>query len=97
MAASSAEPLLRSRAFTPPCGAEISQFQDDIENDRDVGATLYGVDVDSPFAQQAFREGTSPGFQVLSDSNTEVIEEYGVKVDFDDWATTGWPGVPSPS
>ena len=76
-------------AFTPPCKEEMSQFQSDIDQYRDMGATLYGVSVDSPFAQKAFREENGFEFAMLSDSNKDVIEDYGVKIDFADMGYYG--------
>ncbi len=71
-------------AFTPPCRQEMAQFQDDIDAYRDLGATLYGVSVDSPFAQNAFRDQNGFEFGMLSDSNKELIEDYGVSIDMAD-------------
>ncbi|MFB6142059.1 MAG: redoxin domain-containing protein [Halorientalis sp.] len=76
-------------AFTPPCREEMSHFQDDIDAYREMGATLYGVSVDSPFAQKAFREENGFEFDMLSDSNKEVIEDYGVAIDFADMGYYG--------
>jgi peroxiredoxin len=77
-------------AFTPPCRQEMSQFQADIDRYREMGATLYGVSVDSPFAQNAFREENGFEFGMVSDSNKEIIDDYGVTIDMDD---IGYYGV----
>ena len=71
-------------AFTPPCRQEMSQFQADIDTYRELGATLYGVSVDSPFAQNAFREENGFEFGMISDSNKEIIDDYGVRIDMAD-------------
>lgn len=71
-------------AFTPPCQQEMSQFQNDIDNYREMGATLYGVSVDSPFAQNAFRGQNGFEFGMISDSNKEIIDDYGVSIDMPD-------------
>jgi len=76
-------------AFTPPCREEMSQFQEDIDRYREMGATLYGVSVDSPFAQHEFREQNGFEFGMLSDSNKGVIEAYGVSTDFADMGYYG--------
>jgi peroxiredoxin len=76
-------------AFTPPCKEEMSHFQDDIDAYREMGATLYGISVDSPFAQKAFREENGFEFDMLSDSNKEVIDAYDVEIDFADMGYYG--------
>lgn len=59
----------------------MSHFQQDIERYRELGATLYGVSVDPPFAQNTFREENGFEFGMLSDTNKEVIEAYDVVMD----------------
>ena len=77
-------------AFTPPCREEMSQFQADIDKYRDMGATLYGVSVDSPFAQNAFRDENGFEFGMFSDTNKEIIDDYEVSIDM---ADIGYYGV----
>jgi peroxiredoxin len=77
-------------AFTPACRDEMAQFQTDIERYQDLGATLYGVSVDSPFAQHEFREQNGFEFGMLSDSNKDLIADYDVSIDF---ADLGYHGV----
>ncbi|MFC7132947.1 MULTISPECIES: redoxin domain-containing protein [Salinibaculum] len=71
-------------AFTPPCKQEMAQFQNDIDQYRELGATLYGVSVDSPFAQNAFRDENGFEFGMVSDTNKEIIADYDVSIDMAD-------------
>jgi peroxiredoxin len=69
-------------AFTSVCSHEMNEFQDRLEAFEDMGATVYGISVDSPFAQNEFRDKLGLRFDLISDSNKEVIEQYGVSMDF---------------
>jgi peroxiredoxin len=71
-------------AFTSPCQQEMSSFQEEIDDYREMGAALYGVSVDSPFAQNEFREQFGFEFGMLSDSRKELIEAYDVSIDMAD-------------
>jgi peroxiredoxin len=51
---------------------------------------VYGVSVDSPFSQNAFRDELGLEFDLISDSGKEVIDTYGISMDFED---LGVPGV----
>jgi len=69
-------------AFTSVCSHEMSEFGDRIENFEGVGATVYGVSVDSPFALNEFRDKLGVEFGMISDDRGEIIEKYGVSMDF---------------
>jgi peroxiredoxin len=71
-------------AFTPPCTQEMQTFQESIDEYESMGATLYGVSVDTPFSQNAFREEHGFEFGMLSDTNKELIDAYGVSIDMAD-------------
>jgi peroxiredoxin len=77
-------------AFTSVCSHEMNAFQDDLSAFEDAGATVYGVSVDSPFAQNEFREKLGLEFDLISDSGKEVIDAYDVSMDFE---ALGVPGV----
>jgi len=77
-------------AFTPPCREEMARFQEDIDRYRELGATLLGVSVDTPFAQHEFREQNGFEFGMLSDTNKHLIDAYGVAIDMTD---LGYYGV----
>lgn len=70
-------------AFTGVCTTEMCAFEDELADFEDVGATVYGISVDLPFAQNEFREQNDLSFGVLSDHAKELIEAYDVEMDFD--------------
>ncbi|MEF8881921.1 MAG: redoxin domain-containing protein [Halapricum sp.] len=71
-------------AFTGVCTHEMNAFQDDLADFEAAGATVYGISVDSPFALNAFRDELGLEFDLISDADKEVIEEYGIPMDFED-------------
>ncbi|GGL58794.1 redoxin domain-containing protein [Halocalculus aciditolerans] len=70
-------------AFTGTCTTEMCTFQDQLAGFEDVGATVYGVSVDLPFAQNAFRSAEGLTFGLLSDHEKELVDAYDVRMDFD--------------
>ncbi|WP_439025987.1 redoxin domain-containing protein [Haloarchaeobius sp. DT45] len=76
-------------AFTGVCTTEMCTFQDQLAGFEDVGATVYGVSVDSPFSLNEFREKNGLEFGLVSDFNKEIIDDYGVRMDFDDLGVYG--------
>ncbi|WP_115862604.1 redoxin domain-containing protein [Halorussus litoreus] len=77
-------------AFTGVCTSEMNAFEDELAAFEEAGATVYGISVDSPFALNEFREQEGLSFGLVSDSNKEIIEDYGVEMDF---ADMGYYGV----
>jgi len=77
-------------AFTDPCTDEMCTFRDTLADYEDVGATVYGVSVDTPFALNEWREANDLTFGLVSDTNKEIIDAYGVSIDF---ADLGYYGV----
>jgi peroxiredoxin len=76
-------------AFTGTCRTEMRTFQDRLEAFQDAGATVYGVSVDSPFALEEFREQHAIEFGLLSDFQKDVVDDYGVRMDFADLGVYG--------
>jgi peroxiredoxin len=76
-------------AFTEVCSHELSTFQERLSEFADAGATVYGVSVDSPFSLNAFRDELDLSFDLLSDFEKEVIEQYGVAMDFTSLGVNG--------
>ncbi len=76
-------------AFTGVCSHEMSTFQDRLESFEDIGATVYGISVDSPFALNEFRDKLDLNFDLISDADKEVIEQYGIGMDFADLGVHG--------
>lgn len=71
-------------AFTSVCTGEMRTLDDRMDAYDAVGATVYGVSVDSPFALNAFREDNGLDFALVSDANREIIKKYDVSMDFDE-------------
>jgi peroxiredoxin len=77
-------------AFTSVCTSEMNTLQGDLDQFEEIGATLYGVSVDTPFALNEFREQNELEFGLISDTNKEIIDAYDVSMDF---ADMGYHGV----
>jgi len=65
-------------AFTSVCTNEMCEFRDELSEFEALDASVYGVSVDGPFAQQAFIEDNDLNFPMLSDFDHEVIEAYDI-------------------
>lgn len=72
-------------AFTEVCTHEMNAFQDRLDRFDELGATVYGVSVDSPFVLNEFRDRLGVDFGLLSDANHELVERYGVSIPFADF------------
>jgi peroxiredoxin len=66
-------------AFTGTCTAELCTFQDRLANFEDVGATVYGVSVDLPFALNEFRDAEDLSFGLVSDTTRDIVDAYDVR------------------
>jgi peroxiredoxin len=71
-------------AFTSVCSHEMTEFRDRLENFEEMGATVYGISVDSPFALNEFRDKLDLDFDLISDADKKIIEQYGIGMDFAD-------------
>ena len=76
-------------AFTTPCTNEMVAFQEDLDDLRKSGATLYGISADSPFSQAAFRDEHGLEFDLVSDMDRDAIDAYDVPLDIDDLGLQG--------
>lgn len=65
-------------AFTGGCRKEICTFSAQILAIDDLGAKVYGVRVDLPFAQNEWIQAENLEISMLSDRNHEVIRQYEV-------------------
>ncbi|MDP6199378.1 MAG: redoxin domain-containing protein [Candidatus Poseidonia sp.] len=65
-------------AFTGVCTAEMCSFRDSMAALNNVGATVFGVSVDSPFANGAFAKENDIEFTLLSDVHRTMITDYGM-------------------
>ena len=70
-------------AFTPTCTTEMCTFRDRLSEFEAIDATVYGVSIDTPFTLNEFREQNGLNFGLLGDSNREVVDAYGVSMDFE--------------
>ncbi|WP_126662962.1 redoxin domain-containing protein [Haloterrigena salifodinae] len=76
-------------AFTGVCTTEMCTFQDRLAAFNDLDASVYGVSRDSPFTLNEFREQNDLEFGLISDYNKEIIDDYGIEMDFADLGVYG--------
>jgi peroxiredoxin len=69
-------------SFTSVCSHEMRTFQERLSEFEDAGATLYGVSVDLPFSQNEFRDELGLNFDLISDSERQLVDAYDVAMDF---------------
>jgi peroxiredoxin len=65
-------------AFTGVCTEEACSVRDDLKSYENLNAKVYGLSVDSPFAQEAMALKENLNFPLLSDFNKEVSDQYGI-------------------
>ena len=65
-------------AFTGVCDTEMCTLQDNLKAFNDLNTTVLGISVDSPWANGAFSKQYNLEFDLLSDSDREVIKSYDV-------------------
>jgi glutaredoxin-dependent peroxiredoxin len=65
-------------AFSGVCTTEMCTFRDQASELNKVNATVFGISVDTFFAQKAWADQQKLNFPLLSDFNKEVIRKYGV-------------------
>ena len=63
-------------AFTGVCTKELCNTRDDIAFYQGMNAQVFGISVDSPFANARFREEQKINFPLLSDFNKEASTAY---------------------
>jgi len=71
-------------AFTSVCSHELNTFQERLGEFEDAGAAVYGVSVDTPFSQNAFRDELDLSFDLISDTNRDVVKEWDLTMDFEE-------------
>jgi peroxiredoxin len=69
-------------AFTGTCTHEMNTFQERLDEFSDAGASVYGISVDTPFALNEFRDQLGLDFDLISDTNRNVVEEWDIAMDF---------------
>ncbi len=65
-------------AFTGVCTQEMCDQTAGLGEYAGLGAEVYGISVDSPFAQEAWARTNKIGITLLSDLNKTVIKAYAV-------------------
>lgn len=68
-------------AFTGVCESEMCSVRDSLADYSGLDAQVYGISVDSPFAQEAFAKKNGLNFPLLSDFNKEASKAYDVLFD----------------
>ena len=65
-------------AFTGVCDTEMCTLQDNLKSFNKLDAVVLGISVDSPWANGAFSKEYNLDFDLLSDIERKVINEYNV-------------------
>ena len=65
-------------AFTGVCTQEMCDVSGGISSYESLNAAVYGISVDSPFAQEAWAQKEKITIKLLSDLNKTVIKAYDV-------------------
>jgi len=68
-------------AFTSVCTAEACSVRDDLTSYENLDTKVFGISVDSPFAQEVMSEKENLNFPLLSDFNKSTSSDYGVLYD----------------
>tara|TARA_B110000240_G_scaffold63573_1_gene72437 strand:- start:1637 stop:2119 length:483 start_codon:yes stop_codon:yes gene_type:complete len=69
-------------AFTGVCTTEMCTFTDSISNFENMEVEVFGISVDSIFSNNEFANKNSIGFPLLSDTNRDATNSYGVGISF---------------
>jgi glutaredoxin-dependent peroxiredoxin len=65
-------------AFTSVCTSEMCDVTAGLGDYEQLGATVYAISVDSPFAQEAWARQNRITLTLLSDLNKQVVKAYDV-------------------
>tara|TARA_B100000401_G_C52543684_1_gene595063 strand:+ start:273 stop:740 length:468 start_codon:yes stop_codon:yes gene_type:complete len=65
-------------AFTGVCDTEMCTIQDNLNSFNDLGATVFGISVDSPWANAGFASKYNLEFDLLSDLDRTVVNKYDI-------------------
>jgi peroxiredoxin len=65
-------------AYTGVCTQEMCDQTSGLADYEKLGAVVYAISVDSPFAQEAWAKTNKIGVTLLSDLNKDVTKAYGV-------------------
>lgn len=76
-------------AFTNACTIEMETFEEELQTFEKFNSTVYGISVDSPFSLNEFRQQHELSFDLISDMEKEIIEDYDVVTGFPDLGIEG--------
>jgi peroxiredoxin len=65
-------------AFSPGCTTEMQKYRDSSGQFTTANTAIFGVSVDSTWANKAFREQIGADFPILSDWNKNVARQLGI-------------------
>jgi glutaredoxin-dependent peroxiredoxin len=68
-------------AFTGVCTTELCSVRDNLNNYSTLNAEVFGISVDSPFSQKAWKEKEHLNFALLSDFNRQAVKAYDAMYD----------------
>ena len=60
-------------AYTGVCDTEMCSLRDNMASFNDLNTTVFGISVDSPWANGAFSKEYDLNFDLLSDYNRDVV------------------------
>lgn len=64
---------------TPGCRTETEQFSMESDVYQDAGVTVYGVSADDVDSHRTFAESTDIEFDILADTDGEIMDAYGIE------------------
>lgn len=67
-------------AFTGVCTDELCDMTSSLSSYTDLDAVVYGISIDSPFAQDGWAKAKGIEVTLLSDYARKVIKDYGVEL-----------------
>ena len=68
-------------AFSGVCTTELCSVRDNLNNYANLNAEVFGISVDSPFSQKAWKEKEQLNFALLSDFNRQAVKAYDAMYD----------------
>lgn len=68
-------------AFTGVCTKEMCSFRDSLSKYNQLGVSVLGISVDSPFANMGFKTANNVNFPLLSDYTKKTIKDYDLVLD----------------
>lgn len=68
--------------FTPGCTREACSFRDNLQEFVEAGARVVGISSDSVATHQKFAQSCSLNYQLLSDPDRSVHQQFGIPTSF---------------